>query len=210
MSTLCLDSDVIGYLFDGHGVGDFADHIAYGSDMVASGFAPRYWHLPDVTDTPGTPWPARDLAARFAAFRVRNIIGIANRHNDASYTMSLYEGAMAELALYATDPPQRQLPLVLVTGETMSTMGDGPLADDEYLFACAPKSVIPESVTIATYQNGLDFTVYYSELNRGWLLKRLNSAITTSTEVSYSYSYLKQREVDASRVSSGSVKIVRA
>jgi len=66
----------------------------------------------------------------------------------------------------------------------------------EYKFLCAPKNVIPTSVTISGLEYGEDFHIYYSTANRGPILVDDSATLTVESTVSYEYTYQKHTELD--------------
>lgn len=209
MSSYCTSTDIIRFLPTNHGISSFTAIVSGASALVDSDLSSRYWPFPDVTATPATPIVIQQLASLYGAWLSYAQIGATGRMDGPSPGDRFLDQARTLAKDLMIEPIKGKVPPVVVTSETMTGLGSSPLDADQYKFACAPRDVIPESVVIATYQNGVDFYVSYSAINRGWILTRMTGSITSSKTVSYEYTFIRHHEVDLP-VGVGSGKIIRA
>jgi len=209
VSVYCTEGEIAGYLPSNYAnvITDFTTIIANASAFVDGALCAKYWPFNSVTDTPSTPQIIRAVTSRYAAWLSLLTLKSVNRASDTSPAETYRLSAIQDLMAIADGT--HQIPKEAVASETMTSLGTAPLESDEYKFAVAPKTVEPGSVVITGYQNGIDFVVGYSAINRGSILTRLNDAITTATTVAYEFSYLRQTEVETPAGQSGG-RLIRA
>lgn len=210
MAVYCQDTHITRWLPANHGITSFTSIIAGATALTDTALCARYWPFPDIAATPATPRLVTDLCSFYGAFLAYAQIG-ATAHLEGDSLAELYQARADQLARrLLADPIEGKIPTEVVAAETMTLLGNDPLDSTEYKFACAPKDIIPESVAIAGFQLGLDFTVKYSGRDRAWLLVVLStSEITSTSSVSYEYTYLRHREIDRPS-GTGSCRVVRA
>lgn len=178
------------------------DLVRDASAIVETDLEPLYWSFPDVTGADGqtilTPVYVQNIVALKAISLGKMSVGqlseINPQDDGAQQTYEArYLARVNDLRTNAAN-----IPVVRVTGEAM-TFGTDPLGDNEYKYnpqsiGLAGFEVIPESVRVTGYQNGIDFDSRLSVRDRGWLFVRYDSAIVDATTVSYDFTYRKQRE----------------
>lgn len=177
--------------------------VTEASEQFAADVQPRYWPFPAVDATYPTPTYVQVCVGHLARHKVLHILGRENEMEiteDPNSLNSLAQYTRMKDALM-TDPPQAQIPEVVITAELMSFPGVDPLHSDHYIFDPASMGlegfeVIEESVKVAGMQWKADFDVCFSQPDRAWLFVRNNAAIVNETPVTYRISFLRRREVD--------------
>jgi hypothetical protein len=201
VAVYCSSSTITPQLPTGHAISSFTSIIAAATSWVDSRLSPKYWPFPDITSTnPVTPEIVRKACEMYAVYLSLMQLGPSNRHA-VNWANTLRENARLMLDELVDDNFPVQVPLSSVANEDIS-LGAVGLADEHY-FACAPRDIVPESVVVTNqagstyYRNGADYMAYYSGEHRGWMLRIVNPAIVEDDHVSYDYSHLKRREIDA-------------
>lgn len=176
---------------------DIDAYILDASREIDARLRDMYWPFNSITGTPATPAMIEHLCIMRSTIMCYDELTIAGHVPGP-------DGFMSHLWTRYLDDIQKiidgktVIPTETTSTETIS-WGAEPLDDDEHLFACSPKYVIPESVVITGLENGLDFAVLYKGENRGSILKKLsdfkNEAGTTLTTIaSYDWSYKRYFE----------------
>ena len=197
-----IDSSWVG---DGTGqvsTSDITSAIADASEFVQSEL-PNYWPFPDASATPATPLPIQRIAAMWAAAICYDMLHMANHDEDDSAAVKLKTRAKADLA--ALREGDAVLMRETIADEVIDWGDNDPVdAGIHLLTKTTNMDVIPASVTISGYENGVDFGVRIDKRYRGWVLVQLNSAITEGEgedTVTYDCTYLRtRREVATPRV----------
>lgn len=188
------------------------DLITEASDECESALSPRYWPFPDVDgDAPFvTPTIVQVAVSYLAQHKANEVIGAYNNvdFDDNTNLVSPYSHYLQRVngLMMDTDGPFRlQIPTVSVTEEA-----DFSESDDYELSPSVPGGydIIDESVEITGFSYGDDFEVNFSKELRGWVVTRLTDDIADDASVTYSLSYLRQREVDKPARRRGGVLIL--
>lgn len=188
-----------------------ASLITQASDIAYGDLSPRYWPFQSAGSDPDCPEIIQATVAYLAAHLARLELGRSNEltvgdNQEASNLLMLYHDRVERLK--SEDNEKRiQVPLLTISGEPM-TFGTSPHysyqhkltpgADDEGDWASIGLTgfeVIPESVQIAGYKNGVDFAAKFYPEFRCWMLDRYNGSIVDDTTVSYDVDMMRRREI---------------
>ena len=163
-------------------------NIAKSSRMTDS-FLPNYWPFQDVAGTPATPGLINRLATVIGAMLGLDTLQMSDRSSEDS----IYQRYAKEADQIIGDlrSGESVIQETSISSEALTFGGTGYNSDLAPL-GSAETEIIPKSVEIGTDEWGVDFTVYFSEEHRRYVVKRI--ATLSAATASYNYSLLKRRE----------------
>jgi hypothetical protein len=199
-----LDSDWVGSGSGQVSTAQITSAIADATEFVQAEL-PNYWPFPDVAATPATPLPIQRITAMWAAAICYQMLHMSNHLDDDSAAVTLKARCLEDLKRLREG--EAVLQRETISAEAIDWGDDDPVdAGLHLLTKTTNMDVIRESVTITGYELGVDFDVRFDPRYRGWVLIRINSAITDGeggSTVTYDCTYIRLlREVDAPRIHS--------
>ncbi len=162
-----------------------------------------YWPFPVFNATPPTPKLVARATRLKAIAECNRQLGMYDLFDDLRPPAELEKQADDMLAPYARGTSianiiiSKRIPPELIANETIDWGPPGTaLNTNEHQFAKVNAEVLPATVEIAGYENGVDFDIYYAPKYNRWILRQLNNDITEGADndkVTYQISYLRQR-----------------
>jgi hypothetical protein len=170
---------------------DITAAIATASRMADAAFS-TCWKFNDITATIKPP----AIVQEYTRQRARALLMIELRTSNADTNESM-SGEFDEAADRIAKRFQSgidSIPEDTVTDETIS-WGSNTWYPDEHVFSVAPRDVIPGSVRITGYRNGIDFQCQYRHDIRAWTMSGRGS-LGASTKVSYEFSHYRRVDIE--------------